>query len=56
MILSYRDTIQLTNTAPVIIIQQPTQIDNVFAITPEERICQTYECDQRVCDVVRYIR
>jgi len=49
MILSYRDTIQLINPAPVIIIQQPTQIDNVFTITPEEHICQTYECDQRVC-------
>ncbi len=50
MILSYRDTIQLTYPPPPIIICQPTQIDNVFAIAPGERICQTYQCDERVCE------
>jgi hypothetical protein len=45
MILSHRNTIQLNR--PIIV--QPIQIDNVFAITPEEEMRQIYECDTKVC-------
>lgn len=47
-----RESIQMVHP----IIQQPTHIDNVFTITSGENVLQTYECDQKYVDVVRFIQ
>jgi len=45
MIPYYRGLIE--SNQPIIV--QPMQINNVFGITPGERILEMYECDQTVC-------